>query len=62
MFGPSNFDEVYVQATCIEAWKKIVGVSWEWYSRKEDKRKGNGKKENSFTRRKENISCKHCKK
>jgi hypothetical protein len=62
MFGPTNLDEVFVQATYIEAGKTRVGVSGEPSSRKEDKRKGNGKKANSTTRKEENISCKHCKK
>ena len=44
MFGPTNIDEFYVQATYIEAGKTGVDVSWESSSRKEDKRKGNGKK------------------
>jgi hypothetical protein len=51
MFGPTNIDEVFVQATYIEAGKTRVGVSGESSSRKEEKRKGNGKKENSMTRR-----------
>jgi hypothetical protein len=62
MFGPTNFDEVYVQATYIEAGKTRVGVLEESSSRKEDKRKGNGKKENLAARREEKLSCKHCKK
>jgi hypothetical protein len=62
IFGYTNIDEVYVQATYIEAGKIGVGVSWESFSRKEDKRKGNENKENSVTRREENFSCKHCKK
>jgi hypothetical protein len=62
MFGLTNLDEVYVQATYMEVKKTEVGVSGELSSRKEDKRKGNGKKANSVTRREENISCKHCKK
>jgi hypothetical protein len=33
----------YVQAKYIEAGKTRVGVSWELSSRKEDKRKGNGR-------------------
>jgi hypothetical protein len=60
MFGPTNLDEVYVQETYIEARKTRVGVSGESSSRKEDKRKGNGKKENSMTRREEKLSCNHC--
>jgi hypothetical protein len=62
MFGPTNIDEVYVQETYIEARKTEVGVSGESSSRKEDKRKGNGKKANSATRREEKLSCKHFKK
>jgi hypothetical protein len=62
MFGPTNLDEVYVQATYIEEGKTGVYVSWESSSRKEDKRKVNGKKENSTTRREEKLSYKHCKK
>jgi hypothetical protein len=62
MFGPTNIDEVYVQATYIEAGKMRVGVSGESSSRKEDKRKWNGKKENSMERKEEKISCKHYKK
>jgi hypothetical protein len=62
MFGPTNLDEVFDQATYIEFGKTGVGVSGESSSRKEDKRKGNGKKENSVTRREEKLSSKHCKK
>jgi hypothetical protein len=62
MFGPTNIDEVYVQATCIEAGKTSVGVSGELSSRKEDKRKWNGKKENSVVRKEDKPSCKHCNK
>jgi hypothetical protein len=62
MFGPTNLDEVYVQETYIEAGKTRVGVSGESSSRKEDKRKRNGKKENSVARKEEKPSCKHCKK
>jgi hypothetical protein len=62
MFGPTNLDEVYVQATYIEAGKIRVGVSRESSSRKEEKIKGNEKKENSTTRKEEKLSCKHCKK
>ena len=54
MFGPTNIDEVYVQATYIEAGKTRVGVSGESSSRKEDKRNWNGKKENLVTRKEEN--------
>jgi hypothetical protein len=46
MFGPTNIDKVYVQVTYNEAGKTSVGVLGESSSRKEDKRKGNGKKEN----------------
>jgi hypothetical protein len=62
MFGPTDLDEVFVQETYIEAEKTIVGVSGESSSRKEDKRKGNGKKTNSTRRKEEKLSCKHCKK
>jgi hypothetical protein len=62
MFGPTNLFEVYVQETCIEAGKTRVGVSGESSSRKEDKKKGNGKKANSVTRKEEKLFCKHCKK
>jgi hypothetical protein len=62
MFGPTNIDEVYVQAMCIEAGKTGVGVSWESSSRKEDKRKGNGKKTISATEKERKLSCKNCKK
>jgi hypothetical protein len=62
MFGPTNIDEVYVQATYIEEGKTRVGVSGESSSRKEDKRKGNGKKENSMKRKEDKLSCKNCKK
>ena len=41
MFGPTNLDEVFVQATYIEVGK--AGVSGESYSRKEDTRKWNRK-------------------
>jgi hypothetical protein len=61
MFGPNNIDEVYVQATYIEAGKTGVGVSGESSSKKGDKRKWNGK-ENSMARKEEKLSCKHCKK
>jgi hypothetical protein len=53
MFGPTNIDEVYVQATYIEARKTRVGVSGESSSRKEDKRKWNEKKENLVARKEE---------
>ena len=62
MFGPTNLDDVFVQAMYIEARKTWVGVSWEFSSRKEDKRKWNGKKENSVARKEEKLSCKHWKK
>jgi hypothetical protein len=62
MLKPTNLDEVSVQATYIEAGKTRVGLSGESSSRKDDKRKGNGKKSNSMTRREEKISCKNCKK
>jgi hypothetical protein len=62
MLGPTNLDKVSVQEIYIEAGKTRVGVSGESSSRKEEKRKGNGKKENSVTRREERLSCKHCKK
>jgi hypothetical protein len=63
MFGPTNLDEVSVQATYIEAGKE--GVSGESSSsRKEDKRKwhGNGKNENAVSKKEGKPSCKHCKK
>jgi hypothetical protein len=61
MFGPTNLDEVSVQATYIEAGKE--GVSGESSSsRKEDKRKRHGKNSNAVTRKEGNPSCKHCKK
>jgi hypothetical protein len=63
MFGPTNLDEVSVQATYIEAGK--AGVSGESSSsRKEDKRKrhGNGKNANAVTKKEGKPSCKHCKK
>ena len=62
MFGPTNIDEVFVQATYIEAGKTRVGVLGESSSRKEDKRKGIGKKASSTTVKEGDISCKHCKK
>jgi hypothetical protein len=62
MFGPTNLDEFYVQATYIEAGKIGVGVSGELSSRKEEKRKWHGKKENEVTRKEEKPSCNHCKK
>jgi hypothetical protein len=60
MFGPTNLDEVSVQATYIEAGK--AGVLGESSSRKEDKRKWIDKKENAVTRKEERPSCKHCRK
>jgi hypothetical protein len=62
MFGPTNLDEVSIQATYIEAGKTRVGVSGESSLRKEDKRKWNGKKENLVARKEEKLSCNHCKK
>jgi hypothetical protein len=62
MFGPTNLDEVFFQETYIEAGKTGVGVSGESSSKKEGKRKWNGKKENSMARKEENPSCKNCKK
>jgi hypothetical protein len=56
MFGPTNIDEVFVQATYIEARKISVGVSWESSSRKEEKRKWHGKKSNVVTRKEERPS------
>jgi hypothetical protein len=61
MFGPTNLDEVSVQATYIEAGKE--GVSGESLSsRKEDKRKRHGKNANAMKRKEGKPSCKHCKK
>jgi hypothetical protein len=63
MFGPTNLDEVSVQATYIEAGK--VGMSGESsFSKKDDKRKkhGNGKNANTVSKKEEKLSCKHCKK
>jgi hypothetical protein len=62
MFGPTNLDEVSVQAAYIEAGKTGVVVLGESSSRKEDKRKCHGKKSNSVARNEEKSSCKHCKK
>jgi hypothetical protein len=62
MFGPTNIDEVCVQATYIEAGKTGVGVTGESSSRKEDKRRWHGKKENSVERMEEKPSCKNYKK
>jgi hypothetical protein len=44
MFGPSNLDEVFFQATYIEVGKIGFGVSGESSSKKDGKGKGNGKK------------------
>jgi hypothetical protein len=61
MFGPTNLDEVSVQAMYIEAGK--AGVSRESSSsRKEDKRKRHGKNANAVTRKEGKPSCKHFKK
>jgi hypothetical protein len=46
----------------IEAWKTGVGVSGESSSRKEEKKKWHGKKENAVKRKEEKPSCKHCNK
>jgi len=54
MSGPTNLDEFVFQATYIEARKTGVGVSGELSSRKEDKRKWHGKKENAVKRKEEN--------
>jgi hypothetical protein len=62
MFGPTNLDEVYVQATYIEAGKIGVGVSGESSSKKEDKMKWHGNKSNSVMRKEERPSCNHYKK
>jgi hypothetical protein len=62
IFGPTNLDEVFVQARYIEAGKTWVGVSEESSSRKEDKKRWNGKKENSVARKEEKPSCNHFKK
>jgi hypothetical protein len=59
MFGPTNIDEVFVQAIYIEAGKTGVGVLGESSSRKEEKRKSHGKKSNSVARKEEKPSCKH---
>jgi hypothetical protein len=59
MLGTTNLDEVFVQATYIEARKTRVGVLGESSSRKEDKRKGNGKKENLATVKEEKLSYKN---
>jgi hypothetical protein len=60
MFGPTNLDEVSVQATHIEVGK--AGVSGELSSRKEDKRKWHGKNSNAVAMKEGKPSCKHCKK
>jgi hypothetical protein len=60
MFGPIDVDEFSVQVTYIEEGE--AGVSWESSSRKEDKRKWQGKKENAVERKDENPSCKNWKK
>jgi hypothetical protein len=62
MFGHTNLDEVFVQATYIEAGKTRVGVSGESSSKKDGKGKGNGKKSNSVTVKEKKLSCKHCNK
>jgi hypothetical protein len=62
MYGPTNIDDLYVQETYIEVRKARVGVSGESSSRKEDKRKWNGKNKHSVERGEEKLSCKHCKK
>jgi hypothetical protein len=63
MFGPTNLDEVSVQATYIEAGK--AGMSGESsFQKKDDKRKryGNGKSANTVSKKEEKLTCKHCKK
>jgi hypothetical protein len=62
MFGPTNLNEVSIQAAYIEAGKIGVGVSGELSSKKEDKRKWHGENSNAVTRKEENPPCKHCKK
>jgi hypothetical protein len=62
MFGPTNLDEVFVQAMYIEVGKTGVSVSGESSSKKDGKFKGNGKKENPMIVKEEKLSCKHCKK
>ena len=52
MFGPTNIDEVYVQATQIEAGKTRVGVSGEQSSRKEDKKRWNARRKIQWQERK----------
>jgi hypothetical protein len=63
MFGPTNLDEVSVQAMYIEARKEgVLGESS--FLRKEDKRErhGNGKNVNAVSKKEGKPSCKHCKK
>jgi hypothetical protein len=61
MFGPTNLDEVSIQATYIEEGKSgVLGESSS--SWKEDKRKWHGKNSNSVARKEEKPSCKNCKK
>ena len=62
MFGPTNLDEVSVEATYVEEGNIGVVVSRESSSKKECKGKGNVKKENPTTMTEEKLSCKHCKK
>jgi len=62
MFGPTNLDEVSVEATYVEEGNIGVVVSGESSSKKECKGKGNVKKENPTTMTEEKLSCKHCKK
>jgi hypothetical protein len=58
MFGPTNRDEVSVQATYIEVGKAgVLGESLS--SRKEDKRKRHGKNANTVKRKEGKPSCKH---
>ena len=49
MFGPTNLDEVSVEATYVEEGNIGVAVSGESSSKKECKGKGNVKKENPTT-------------
>jgi hypothetical protein len=56
VFGPTNIDEFYVQETYLEEEKTRVGISGESSSRKEDKRKGNGRKANSATRKRSSLA------
>jgi hypothetical protein len=60
MFGPTDLDEVFVQATYIEAGKNRVSVSGESSSKKYGKGKGDGKKENPATVKEENLSSNNC--